>query len=305
MTHPPRWTPPQLDQDRESSIADFRRQRLEEPLEAYLALFEQYQDSFENLLELTVDLTQLPQHGLKVLTEDHLIEAVRYLTGPPISMDDLETVAEAKSLTRRTLLSDPSLVTRIIELVLTALDRRRFPWVSEGRDPSEKEKCAAIIASTSLLATSKLGTERRNKGKKAQEQRVEDILLACGFQKRHRRKIQVLTQAPDLGEFCGESMFGTRRADFVIRLWDQRVMPLECKVSNSFVNSVKRLNNDAAVKAEVWRSDFGSSQIVPTAVLSGLFKRANLEEAQNRGLTIFWGHKLEALVEWIETTRPR
>lgn len=81
-------------------------------------------------------------------------------------------------------------------------------------------------------------------------------------------------------------------------------MPIECKVSNSSTNSVKRLNNDAAVKAEIWIKDFGGLQVVPVAVLSGVYKLHNLEEAQRRGLSIFWSHRLSDLVEWIETTRP-
>jgi hypothetical protein len=32
-------------------------------------------------------------------------------------------------------------------------------------------------------------------------------------------------------------------------------MPIECKVSNSKANAVKRLNNTAAVKAAVWKPD--------------------------------------------------
>lgn len=35
----------------------------------------------------------------------------------------------------------------------------------------------------------------------------------------------------------GESLFGTRKADLVIRLYDGRAMPTECKVSNSSTNS--------------------------------------------------------------------
>src|SRR3546814_5622550 len=65
---------------------------------------------------------------------------------------------------------------------------------------------------------------------------------------------------------------------------DRRVMPIECKVSNSSTNSVKRLNNDAAVKAETWRNDFGQNQVVPTAVLGGVYKLHNLLDAQRRGL---------------------
>ena len=50
-------------------------------------------------------------------------------------------------------------------------------------------------------------------------------------------------------------------------------MPLECKASNSATNSYKRVNHEAASKAETWLQDFGRSQVVPAAVLSGVFKR--------------------------------
>ena len=80
-------------------------------------------------------------------------------------------------------------------------------------------------------------------------------------------------------------------------------MPMECKVSNSFTNSVKRLNNDVAVKAGQWLHDFGAVQTVPTALLAGVFKLANLEQAQQRGLSIFWSHDLDALVAFVEATR--
>lgn len=80
-------------------------------------------------------------------------------------------------------------------------------------------------------------------------------------------------------------------------------MPIECKVSNSSTNSVKRLNNDAAVKAASWKVDFGLRQVVPTAMLSGVYKLHNLVDAQTRGLTIFWAHDLAAMARWIAATR--
>lgn len=80
-------------------------------------------------------------------------------------------------------------------------------------------------------------------------------------------------------------------------------MPIECKVSNSATNSVKRLNNDAAAKAEAWLKDFGTRQVVPTAVLGGVYKLRNLEDAQDRRLALFWAHRLNELTDWIETTR--
>lgn len=74
-------------------------------------------------------------------------------------------------------------------------------------------------------------------------------------------------------------------------------------MSNSSTNSVKRLNSDAAVKAGVWIADFGTAQTVPAAVVSGVFKRHNLEAAQDAGLALFWAHDLGELVDWIATTR--
>ncbi|HEV3075580.1 MAG TPA: XamI family restriction endonuclease [Thermoanaerobaculia bacterium] len=94
------------------------------------------------------------------------------------------------------------------------------------------------------------------------------------------------------------------RADLIVSLWDGRIMPIECKVSNSAVNSVKRLNREAAGKAESWIGDFGKKQVVPVAVLSGVYKLHNLLSAQERGLVLFWTHHLGALTEWVGATRP-
>ncbi len=80
-------------------------------------------------------------------------------------------------------------------------------------------------------------------------------------------------------------------------------MAVECKVSNSSTNSVKRLNNDAAAKAESWIADFGRLNVVPTAVLGGVYKTHNLTDAQDRGLTLFWAHDMQRLTGWITSTR--
>ncbi|MCG8423215.1 MAG: XamI family restriction endonuclease [Proteobacteria bacterium] len=44
----------------------------------------------------------------------------------------------------------------------------------------------------------------------------------------------------------------------MIRLWDTRILALECKESNSSTNSIKRLNNGAAAKAKTWLAEFGT-----------------------------------------------
>jgi hypothetical protein len=304
MMERPRWSEVELNEARKRAIEIFRIQRTEEPLEAYLEAFDYYQGVVEDLLETTVDLTDLDSTAQSILTDPELLEAFRYIAGPPISADDLKTVAEA-FLSPAQLKADTEMVRRIVQVVFAGLDRRRFPWIAEGREPTEAERHASVLASAALLAMRKLETTRRSGEKGKQEELVAASLLQCGFIKVDTREVATLALAPGAGEFCRESMLGTRKADFIIGLWDRRVMPVECKVSNSSTNSVKRLNNDAAVKAETWRQDFGQRNVVPSAILSGVYKLHNLLDAQTRGLSLFWAHGLQDFVDWIESTRRR
>jgi hypothetical protein len=304
MIPPPKHSREALEGQRQVAIAKFRHDRLREPLEDYLEHVDAYLGSFEDLLETTIDLTRIEPAALDIVTDPEMLEAFRYLAGPPISADDLKTVAEATSLNARSFERSPDLVQRVVEVVRIALDRRRFPWVTEGREPTEAERDAAVLASAALMAMRRMETARRHTGKGRQEQEVEDALLAGGWKKVATRTVRVLSEAPEPGHFCRESHLGTRKADFLVRLWDQRVLAVECKVSNSATNSVKRLNNDAAAKAEVWRRDFGQTQVIPAAVLSGVYKLHNLVDAQERGLSLFWEHDLATLVEWINATGP-
>ncbi len=261
----------------------------------------------EDLLESTVDLSELEGQALDILTNPALQEAFRYLAAPPISTDDLKTLVDRTSIAPQILRKDPDLVQNLVDTIRAVLDRRRFPWVTEGREPTEAERQAAILASSALVATQRVATSRRNESKRVQEERVRQALLTQGLTEIAipRRDIPTLRTAPEPGQFCQEVTLGrgSRRADLVVGLWDGRTMPIECKVSNSSINSVKRLNNDAAAKAEVWRQDFGSTQIIPVAVLSGVYALRNLEDARQRGLTIYWAHRLNDLAVWIEQTR--
>jgi hypothetical protein len=302
---PPRWTTGQLERAREQAIGIFRHKRLEEDPEAYLSYFDEYQARLEGLLERTADLSELEEEetALAILTDPPSLEAFRYLAAPPISTDDLKILAEAESLSPRTLRANRELVGRVITTVRAALDRRRFVWVTDNREPTEAERHGAILASAALMAGQRLETQRRNEEKTAQEQQVKKALKRAGFREVPTRRIRTFADAPEPGQFCGESLFGSRKADIVIGLWDKRAMLTECKVSNSALNSIKRLNNDAAIKAERWRREFGEAQVVPTAVLSGVYHLPHLEAAQDRGLTIIWAHDLNALLTWIRSTR--
>jgi hypothetical protein len=191
----------------------------------------------------------------------------------------------------------------VIETVLLGLDRNRFPWFSEEREPTEREREAAVIASAALMSSSRAQTKRRTGANTAQENAVAAVLMDAGLRRVNARTIRSPDDWPARGEFCAESELAERKADLIVRLWDGRIMPIECKVSNSSTNSIKRLNNDAAVKATHWVTHVGRDHVVPVAMLSGVFKLRNLEQAQNRGLTIFWAHDLAKLTAFVEATR--
>lgn len=230
--------------------------------------------------------------------------AFRYLAAPPVSEDDLKTLAET-TLSPAALRRDIEQARRVQTIVLHVIDPHRFPWIEERREPTEHERTQAVVASAVLLAARKVETSRRSDAKKRQEEAVRAILRDIGFTIVAPRDILLLDSAPAPGEFCGESKFGDSRADLVVRLHDQRAMPVECKVSNSAVNSYKRINHEAAGKARTWVEGFGKRQTVPAAVISGVFNPANLQTAQAEGLSIIWSHRLQDLAEFVESTRSR
>lgn len=299
---PPRWMQKRFEVDSERAIDIFREIRGQEPLEDYNGFFDEYRDSVENLLEESVDLTQLAEVVDEYITDNDLRYALRYLSSPAISDDDLRVLAKT-SFSKAALDRDEEAAGRVVTTILSGLDRWRFPWYSENRPPTDAERYLAIISTTSLIANRRAETLRRHEAKEQQEKAVADHLIAYGFKQVPTRTVSTVSDAPLPGEFCRESLVGDRKADLVIGLGDGRFMPCECKVSNSSTNSVKRLNNDAAQKAVRWRQDFGELGVVPAAVLSGVFKVKNLETAQKHGLTIFWSHSLDELTSFVDQTR--
>lgn len=299
---PPRWSVEQIQADIATAIANFRDERIQEPLEQYLDAFDRYRADVEDLIEETVDLSWLVDLAVECVSDAGRLSVVRYLAAPPISEDDLKTTADVPSLAPGRL-QDPEIARQVVQTVLGALDRNRFPWVGEDREPSDAERETAVVSTAALMATRRVMTDRANTSKVAQEEAVAERLIEEGLRQVPTRAISNLTKAPAPGEFCRESSFGGRKADLVVGLWDGRKMPVECKVSNSSTNSVKRLNNDAAAKARTWLHEFGAAGIVPTAVLAGVFKVHNVESAQRDGLTVFWAHDLDALAEFVEATR--
>ena len=95
---------------------------------------------------------------------------------------------------------------------------------------------------------------------------------------------------------------GADNADVVIRLDDGRLLAIECKGSNSAINSRKRLNKEAAQNARAWLGRFGD-QVVPAVALQGVFKDRYVLEAQDTPMVVFWSHRLEDVQRLMEQAR--
>ena len=100
---------------------------------------------------------------------------------------------------------------------------------------------------------------------------------------------------------CGDTF--SDNGDCVIGLYDRRRLVLECKSSNSEINSRKRLNKEVVKDAKNWGGQFGA-QVLTAAALRGVFKPGYVQEAQATPIMILWGNRLEHLKSFIESTKP-
>lgn len=133
------------------------------------------------------------------------------------------------TLTPSQLRTDADSAKRIRDTVLMIIDPHRFPWVREGREPSDIERERAIIASAVLAAQSDVGAKRRSTSKNEQEHTVKQLLASIGMKEVRAKEIPILTEAPSPGHFCGETRLAGTRADVVARLKDGRVIAIECR----------------------------------------------------------------------------
>ena len=196
---PKRWSMPELQADATAAKHAFRHERLLEPLDLYNRFFGAFAGIFRQLIDKLPEIAAEPVDAnliADMVDGRDAQKAFRYLTAPPISKDDLETVADA-TLTASRLRTDPESAKRIRDTVLTIIDPHRFPWISQARKPLRHERERAVIASAALVASSDVGTTRCNTSKDSQEQAVKDLLASIGMTELTAKEIPILTAAPD------------------------------------------------------------------------------------------------------------
>ncbi len=161
-----------------------------------------------------------------------------------------------------------------------------------------------MLASSVAAAAQRVQTSRRTDERQAVEGGVRGLLLGAGWKRVQPPKggiKNIRRDAPDPNQFMEGATLGSNGADFVIGLGDHRILAIECKGSNSELNSRKRINKEVANNAQAWLREFGDEMLVPAAAIQGVFKPAYIAGAQETPVVFFWGHRLEDLKAFLDS----
>lgn len=300
------WTSDEIEEDCVQAKSEFRHRRMLDPLVDYLNEFEIARTAAGSVID------QLPAILARPVKQEMLAAivgnpasfmALRYLTAPPISEDDLDTLLGV-SLSATALRKDKDIATALVDLLKETIDPKRFPWIPAHKTPTTEQLHGATLATAVAAAIQRVQTKRRGDEKKSLEGQVESLLLSMGYEKapKPRGAIEHTEDLPGPGKFMTEVTIGSDNGDFVIGLPNRRRLALECKSSNSAINSRKRLNKEIVKNAKNWDAQFGS-QVLTGAVLQGVFKPEYVEDAQDTPVLIFWGHRLNDLEQFIHSAK--
>lgn len=150
--HARRWSAAEIARDAAAAREEFRRRRFGEPRSRYPASFKEFEQANKWLLPhlqtlLVADAGE-PQEVVAlladVLSDDIRSTALRYVGGPPISLDDLKTLADS-TLARKAVANDPDVASAIRDVLRAIIDSKRIPWIEANRQPTPRERCGARL----------------------------------------------------------------------------------------------------------------------------------------------------------------
>lgn len=305
----PFWTNGELEVRRRRSRELYVERYKTEVRVRFAEIERECRSEVEALFAATDDLRSLDEDPRLFVEHPELLTAARFVTKPAISADTLKIVSQESGQ---------------VETICEFLDRDRFPWLTGKRagSPRRAELDRATAVTARIMAEQRAQTRLRTELSRTQEQAVYRALLRCGLEHVDRgdvrqRMIELgddpkrgLTTANyqellGRGEFTQETALAGAKCDVPTRLKDGRLFPIECKVSNSEVNSTKRLIRETRGKHNEWRREFGGD-LMTGAVLAGAFSMINLRQAQQAGILPFFEHELGALSAFIEAgAHPR
>lgn len=305
-----KWSLKEITRDAKIAAEYFCERRLGEPKDRYLKAFElldsanrELLGSLQRVLEKPVDRAWLGD----ILANESLKIALRYLGAPPVSEDDLKTLS-GDSLAPTLVRNEQDRADAIAGVMVQILDPKRFPWIYEKRAPATEEIERAVLASTVVAAAQRVQTSRRADERAAVEGAVKGLLSGLKWKQVPAPKNgikNVRRDAPGPGEFMASVTLGSDGADFVTGLRDHRLLALECKGSNSEINSRKRVNKEVANNAQAWLREFGDGTVIPAAAIQGVFKPAYIAGVQETPVVFFWGHRPDDLRDLLSKARSK
>src|SRR3546814_7817189 len=154
-TVPSIWTDEQLAYEAQRSLESFRDRRLAEPATRYPELLAQENRAVRKLIRLlsAVDPDNPdPAQLRKIWSDAPVFDALRYVAGPPVSIDDLGVLVTATTnkLTKARLSRDDDLARATLAMICRLTDDSRFPWVKDRRKAAPEEIKRAVYATASL-----------------------------------------------------------------------------------------------------------------------------------------------------------
>jgi hypothetical protein len=300
------WTNEEILNDCRESTRLFRLRRMNEPLGDYLAEYTGAQAAADYVIDKLPAILATPTDReilANIVRNPAFNTALRYLTAPPISKDDLNTVM-CRNVSGTAIRKDQKFAEELVELIRQSIDPKRFPWLATGEMPTAESLHLAKIASAVVATCQRVQTKRRGDEKAELEGAIVGLLDALDFTRvaTPRGNIMHVEDLPKAGEYMVGATLGRDNGDCIIGLYDRRRLALECKSSNSGLNSRKRLNKEVIKDAQNWDAQFGA-QVLTAAALRGVFKPEYVREAQNTPIMIIWEHRLEDLEAFIESTK--
>lgn len=312
MTRPPAsWTQEELEADAAEARRRFvkeRRAALSTERKAYEGWVAEYAEVARELLAASKDLRELDG---RVLEDRRFLDLARYLAVPLISLDDLDTLTDScfglwvGQTTNRGTRPTRREFMAAAKLISDRFDRQRAKWLEKKKGPTPAERRTFATGVASIPAASRLSAMRRGERSRTQEDLAREAIGAAGYE---------LTKPPGTlsdpvkqmkpATYVGKSRTLTRtNMDVPVRLASghgtgQDFLAIECKVSNSSLNSRKRLI-EVERKRETWDSSGLRYRFRTAAVLAGVFDVARLVETQEAGVLIFWEHRLEDLTKFL------
>jgi hypothetical protein len=294
----PSWSDRQFESMRAEAERLYVERYRRDAKKLFAAVERECRTEVEELLAKTGDLTTFGRDRKFFDKHPELLPAGRYITAPIISADTLKIVGKKDGP---------------VKTIRKFIDKSRFPWLAAKRRPrqGDPEVELALRITAKLMAEQRFATKLRTQLSQGQERGVADIASSAGLTYVERKKVRDRIAAsgkstargltPDNfddalkpGEYTSEMKVLGKKCDLPMRLHNGAPCLVECKVSNSGVNSHKRLNRETGGKHGQWKAAFGGA-LQTCAVIGGVFDLVNLKTAQDDGLVIFFDHDLKPL----------